>query len=141
MNANRIVSPDEWLAARKQHLAQEKELTRLRDELCGQRRELPWVRVEKCYVFDGPDGTLTPPGAGGPHYGRGRLHHPEIQLLPLRRRPLQGARALALDLEDQLAADRLALARTPRSSRRCWSSWLYFATSSAGRTARAEPGA
>jgi predicted dithiol-disulfide oxidoreductase (DUF899 family) len=56
---NRIVSQDEWLAARKQHLIKEKELTRLRDELSRQRRELPWVRVDKRYVFDGPDGKET----------------------------------------------------------------------------------
>jgi len=51
------VSWDEWLAARKQHLQKEKEFTHLRDELSRQRRQLPWVRVEKPYVFDGPDGT------------------------------------------------------------------------------------
>jgi predicted dithiol-disulfide oxidoreductase (DUF899 family) len=56
MKHNRIVSRDEWLAARKQYLSQEKAFTRLRDELSRQRRELPWVRVEKRYVFDGPDG-------------------------------------------------------------------------------------
>jgi predicted dithiol-disulfide oxidoreductase (DUF899 family) len=56
---NRIVSQDEWLAARKQHLVKEKELTRLRDELSRQRRELPWVKVEKRYVFDGQNGKET----------------------------------------------------------------------------------
>jgi len=55
----RIVSRDEWLVARKQHLVREKELTRLRDELARQRRELPWVKVEKRYAFDGPGGTQT----------------------------------------------------------------------------------
>lgn len=59
MQPNRIVSRAEWLAARKQHLSQEKAFTRLRDELSRQRRELPWVRVEKRYVFDGPDGQET----------------------------------------------------------------------------------
>src|ERR1700730_3718390 len=54
-----IVSHDERLAARKQLLAKEKELTRLRDQLAAQRRELPWVKVEKRYVFDGPDGKQT----------------------------------------------------------------------------------
>ena len=56
---NRIVSRDEWLAARKQHLSREKELTRLRDRLSAERRELPWVKVDKRYVFDGPDGRQT----------------------------------------------------------------------------------
>jgi len=52
MKPNAIVSRDEWLAARKRHLSKEKEFTRLRDELSRERRELPWVRVEKNYVFD-----------------------------------------------------------------------------------------
>jgi predicted dithiol-disulfide oxidoreductase (DUF899 family) len=59
MKPNAIVSRDEWLAARKQHLSKEKEFTRLRDELSRKRRELPWVRVEKNYVFDTPGGKET----------------------------------------------------------------------------------
>lgn len=51
-----VVSHDEWIAARTAFLAKEKELTRLRDEVSAQRRELPWERVAKEYVFDGPDG-------------------------------------------------------------------------------------
>ncbi len=51
-----VVSREEWIAARKQHLIKEKKLTRLKDELSQQRRELPWVRVEKQYLFDGPRG-------------------------------------------------------------------------------------
>jgi predicted dithiol-disulfide oxidoreductase (DUF899 family) len=51
-----IVSPEEWLQARKTLLAKEKEFTRLRDELSRQRRELPWEKVEKNYVFEGPKG-------------------------------------------------------------------------------------
>jgi len=62
MQPNRIVSRDEWLEARKQLLAKEKELTRLRDQLSADRRALPWVRVEKEYVFDGPDGKVTRAG-------------------------------------------------------------------------------
>jgi len=54
MMHHRIVSREEWLAARKAHLAKEKELTRLRDQLSAERRDLPWVKVEKPYVFDGP---------------------------------------------------------------------------------------
>jgi predicted dithiol-disulfide oxidoreductase (DUF899 family) len=56
MASHRIVSRDEWIEARKQHLAKEKELTRLRDQLSAQRRDLPWVRVDKGYVFEGPNG-------------------------------------------------------------------------------------
>ena len=59
MNPNRVVSRDEWLTARKAFLAKEKELTHARDRLSGERRELPWVRVDKEYVFDGPAGKET----------------------------------------------------------------------------------
>jgi predicted dithiol-disulfide oxidoreductase (DUF899 family) len=59
MQPHKIVSQEEWLVARKAHLAKEKELTRLRDRLSAERRELPWVKVEKAYVFDGPDGKET----------------------------------------------------------------------------------
>lgn len=51
-----IVSQAEWLTARKTLLAKEKEFTRARDALSAQRRELPWTRVDKNYVFDGPQG-------------------------------------------------------------------------------------
>ncbi len=59
MNAHKIVSAAEWLAARKELLAQERKLTHARDELARARRELPWERVEKSYVFDGPQGQET----------------------------------------------------------------------------------
>jgi predicted dithiol-disulfide oxidoreductase (DUF899 family) len=52
----KVVSNDEWLEARRQLLAQEKELTRRRDALNAERRRLPWVQVEKEYVFDTPEG-------------------------------------------------------------------------------------
>jgi len=55
--AAKVVSSAEWLAARKQLLAKEKEFTRLRDELSAQRREMPWEKVEKNYVFEGANGT------------------------------------------------------------------------------------
>ncbi len=56
MTTHRVVSREEWIEARKRHLAREKEFTRLRDQLSQERRELPWVRVDKPYVFEGPDG-------------------------------------------------------------------------------------
>jgi predicted dithiol-disulfide oxidoreductase (DUF899 family) len=59
MQHNPVVSRDEWLTARKQLLTREKEYTRLRDTLSAERRGLPWVRVEKPYVFDGPQGKET----------------------------------------------------------------------------------
>ena len=54
-----VVSRDQWLASRKQLLKKEKELTRARDRLSAERRELPWVKVEKEYVFDTPQGRKT----------------------------------------------------------------------------------
>src|SRR3974390_512332 len=54
-----IVSQSEWLAARKALLAKEKEFSKARDTLSAARRDLPWVKVEKNYVFDGPTGKET----------------------------------------------------------------------------------
>jgi predicted dithiol-disulfide oxidoreductase (DUF899 family) len=54
-----VVSREEWLAARKVFLAREKEFNRLRDELARQRRQLPWEKVEKPYLFDTPGGQQT----------------------------------------------------------------------------------
>jgi predicted dithiol-disulfide oxidoreductase (DUF899 family) len=54
-----IVSPEEWLAARKELLKKEKQLTRLRDRLSAERRALPWVMIEKEYVFQGSEGRRT----------------------------------------------------------------------------------
>jgi predicted dithiol-disulfide oxidoreductase (DUF899 family) len=58
MNYPKIVSRDEWLAARKELLAKEKELTRQRDALNAQRRRLPMVAIDKDYVFEGPEGRV-----------------------------------------------------------------------------------
>jgi predicted dithiol-disulfide oxidoreductase (DUF899 family) len=55
----KVVSNQEWLAARKEFLKKEKEFTHLRDELSRLRRELPWEKVEKEYVFEGPNGRET----------------------------------------------------------------------------------
>ena len=56
---HKVVSREEWLAARSKHLVAEKEFTRARDRLSEARRELPWVRVEQDYVFEGPQGKLS----------------------------------------------------------------------------------
>ncbi len=56
MQPHQVVSREQWLAARKALLAQEKELTRHRDRVAAARRALPWVKVEKAYVFDTVDG-------------------------------------------------------------------------------------
>ncbi|MFI6866101.1 DUF899 domain-containing protein [Nocardia sp. NPDC050406] len=58
MTLPRITTRDEWLAARKELLEKEKQLTRLRDSINTERRNLPMVEVEKDYVFDGPDGRV-----------------------------------------------------------------------------------
>ncbi|HYL82877.1 MAG TPA: thioredoxin family protein [Candidatus Angelobacter sp.] len=55
----KVVSPEAWLAARKELLRKEKEFTRQRDEISRLRRELPWEKVEKKYEFDGPNGKET----------------------------------------------------------------------------------
>jgi predicted dithiol-disulfide oxidoreductase (DUF899 family) len=59
IDAHEIVSREQWIEARKQHLAREKEFTRLRDQLSAERRALPWVRVDKEYIFEGLDGKAT----------------------------------------------------------------------------------
>src|SRR4029453_5700288 len=56
MTDRKIGTREEWLAAREQLLVREKEHTRLGDELARQRRELPWVRMEKEYRFDTDEG-------------------------------------------------------------------------------------
>jgi predicted dithiol-disulfide oxidoreductase (DUF899 family) len=61
-----VVPHDEWIDARRALLAREKEFTRLRDELSQARRDLPWERVEKTYVLDGPDGKETLSEVFGP---------------------------------------------------------------------------
>lgn len=59
MPNNKTVSRNEWIEIRKQLLEREKELTRLQDKLSLERRQLPWLKVEKNYVFDGPKGKET----------------------------------------------------------------------------------
>jgi predicted dithiol-disulfide oxidoreductase (DUF899 family) len=59
MQPRSIVSREEWIAARKAHLAHEKEYTRARERLAEERRALPWVKVDKEYLFDGLDGKVT----------------------------------------------------------------------------------
>ena len=59
MQPHSIVSREEWIAARKTHLAHEKELTQARERLNEERRALPWVKVDKDYVFEGASGTVT----------------------------------------------------------------------------------
>ena len=59
MTPHTTTSRDQWLDARRDLLAAEKDLTRRADEVARLRRQLPWVRVEKPYVFEGPDGRVS----------------------------------------------------------------------------------
>jgi len=59
MNTPPTVSRQEWESAREELLVKEKQLTRARDALAAERRRMPWVRVEKEYEFDGPDGKAS----------------------------------------------------------------------------------
>ena len=97
MSLPKIVSPEEWTAARRAFLAKEKEATRQRDRLNTERRELPMVEVTKPYEFDGPGGKVGladlfdgPPPADRvplhvpPRMGRGmpELHRGNLELSP-----------------------------------------------------------
>lgn len=71
MSLPEVVTRDSWLAARKELLAKEKEMTRRRDALNAERRRLPMVEIEKDYVFEGPEGAASGRGAemtGGSYY-------------------------------------------------------------------------
>lgn len=59
MTQHQVVSRDQWRTARLNLLKKEKELTRLNDSLSQARRDLPWVKLEKRYMFEGPDGRET----------------------------------------------------------------------------------
>ena len=85
MQPHKIVSRDEWIAARKAFLAREKELTHLNDRVAEERRALPWVKVDKDYVFrrDRTAGRRWPTSSTG----RSQLHR-----LPLHVRPRLGGR-------------------------------------------------
>src|SRR5436190_15487749 len=59
MTTHKVVPHDAWVAARKKHLAKEKEFTHLRDQLSRERRELPWELVDKEYIFEGESGKVS----------------------------------------------------------------------------------
>ena len=59
MNTPPVVSREEWTEAREEMLVEEKAMTRARDALAAKRRRMPWQRVEKDYVFEGPDGEMS----------------------------------------------------------------------------------
>jgi predicted dithiol-disulfide oxidoreductase (DUF899 family) len=76
---NHIVSHDEWLAARKALLVKERAMTHALDALRAERRQLPWVKVEKSYLFDGPEGKCT---LGDLFRGRSQLAIYHFMLTP-----------------------------------------------------------
>jgi predicted dithiol-disulfide oxidoreductase (DUF899 family) len=59
MNAPKIVSRNEWIVARNGLLIKEKEATRARDQINTERRQLPMVKIDKEYLFEGPDGKVS----------------------------------------------------------------------------------
>ena len=59
LDSHPVVSRQEWLTARKQHLIHEKAFTRQRDQLSAERRALPWVKIDKAYSFEGPNGRQS----------------------------------------------------------------------------------
>ena len=67
MESQKVVSREEWLAARQAHLANEKTLDKQRDQLSRERRDLPWVKIDENYVFDGPQGRETLADLFGKH--------------------------------------------------------------------------
>jgi len=79
LSATNIVSREEWLAARKALLAKEKAMTHALDALRAERRRLPWVKVAKPYVFQGPQGTCT---LADLFHGRGQLAVYHYMLTP-----------------------------------------------------------
>jgi predicted dithiol-disulfide oxidoreductase (DUF899 family) len=79
MMNNAIVSREDWLEARKALLAKERAMTHALDALREERRQLPWVRIDKPYVFEGPDGTCT---LGDLFRGRSQLAIYNFMLTP-----------------------------------------------------------
>jgi predicted dithiol-disulfide oxidoreductase (DUF899 family) len=65
MTTHAIETREKWLEARLDLLAAEKDLSRRSDQVAELRRNLPWVRVDKAYVFDGPNGKITLAGLFG----------------------------------------------------------------------------
>src|SRR5579883_565610 len=59
MPNHKVVSRDQWLAERKQLLIKEKELTRLRAQVADERMQLPWVKIDKEYIFEGPGSKVS----------------------------------------------------------------------------------
>ena len=85
-----IVSQEEWIAARKELLKKEKEAVRLGDQLSAERRQLPWVKIDKDYLFDTPAGKM---GLGDLFAGRSQLAIYHFMFDRIGRRAAQAARS------------------------------------------------
>ena len=138
MSVPKIVSQEEWTAARRELLEKEKELTRQRDRLNTERRELPMVEVTKPYEFEGPDGTRVAarPVRGPPAADRVPLHVP----------PRVGGRLPQLHRRHRRAVARAssststsATPRTPSCPARRWRSSSDGRPSRAGRSRGTRP--
>jgi predicted dithiol-disulfide oxidoreductase (DUF899 family) len=99
MSLPQVVSPEQWLAARKQLLVREKEQTRARDALNADRRRLPMVRIEKEYAFEGPDGKTDLAGLFG---GRSQLVVQHVMFDPSWEEACKGCSAGIDELSDGL---------------------------------------
>src|ERR1035438_9239928 len=111
MTDHKVVSREEWRAARDELLQREKEHTRMADELARQRRELPWVAIEKDYRFDADDGTRTLAGLfDGPAAPGQRVHRRE-RLAASAIRPVHPEHIRAQIGEDHAAERRWRQAR------------------------------
>src|SRR5438105_4391698 len=111
MQPHKIVSREQWIEVRKAHMAHEKEYTRARDRLSEERRALPWVKVDKNYVFDGPDGRKA---LADLFNGRSQL---VVQHSCLRPTGTRAARAVRSGPMDSNAWCRIWPRATPRWSR------------------------
>src|SRR5260370_40423619 len=89
----RVVSRAEWLAARKQLVVKEREFMRQQDALNAEGRALPWVKIDKEYVFDGPAGKLT---LAQLFNGRSQLFIKHFMMCPGQKQQCVGC-ALAVD--------------------------------------------
>ena len=93
---HQIVSRDEWLEAQTALLAREKAFTKAHDELSAERRALPWVKIEKPYVFDGPEGKVT---MAELFDGRSQLFLKHLMMAPGQQSIASGARSRWITLK------------------------------------------
>src|SRR5471032_3066051 len=128
MEPHRIVSREEWLAAHKAHLAEEKALTHARDVLAEKRRALPWVKVDTTYTFDTLQGRKT---LADLFNGRSQLIVYHFMLGPDWRRGARAARSCPIISTARCSMLSSAMSRTSRcrvrrlrKSKRSKSAWV-----------------